>query len=434
MKYEAINNQLFIDNRRKFAAHMKPNSLAIFVSNDVMPTNADGSMGFRQNSDLFYLSGIDQEETMLVLFPDVKDGKHKEVLFVRETSELIAIWEGAKLNKEQATKASGIEHVYWFHEFEKICKAFFSQAENLYLNSNEHTRRSIEVETAQERFNKMIMGKYPLHKVERSAPIMHKIRAIKSTIEIELIQKACDITEKGFRRLLSFVKPGVWEYEIEAELIHEFIRNRSQGWAYGPIIASGASACVLHYVENNRQCKDGDLILLDVAAEYANYASDLTRCLPVNGKFSKRQKEVYDAVLRVHRAAVKMLVPGQTFEKYNKAVGDLMTEELLKLSLLKSEEVKKQNPNWPAYKKYFMHGTSHFLGLDVHDLGFFTEPMQPGMVFTVEPGIYIPEEGIGVRIENNFLITTQGQMDLMKNIPIETEEIENLMGKAKSLA
>ncbi|HQQ93030.1 MAG TPA: aminopeptidase P N-terminal domain-containing protein [Bacteroidia bacterium] len=430
MKYEAIDNSLFIDNRRKFTSQMKANSMALFVSNDIMPTNADGSMGFKQNSDLFYLSGIDQEETLLVLFPDIKDGKHKEVLFVRETSELIAIWEGAKLNKEQATKVSGIEHVYWFHEFDKICKAFFSQAEHLYLNSNEHTRRSIEVETAQERFAKSIMARYPLHRYERSAPILHKIRSIKSNLEIELIQKACDITEKGFRRLLSFVKPGVWEYEIEAELIHEFVRNRSRGFAYGPIIASGASACVLHYVENNRQCKEGDLILLDVAAEYANYASDLTRCVPANGKFSRRQKEVYDAVLRVHRAAVKLLLPGQTFEKYNKAVGDLMTEELLKLGLLKTEEVKAQNAAWPAYKKYFMHGTSHFLGLDVHDVGFFTEPMQAGMVFTVEPGIYIPEEKIGVRIENNILITTNGQMDLMKNIPIETEEIESLMNKA----
>lgn len=429
MKYEAIDSHLFIENRRKFKNELKANAMAIFISNDIMPTNADGSMGFKQNNDLFYLSGIDQEETILVIYPDVKDGRHKEILFVKETSDLIAVWEGAKLNKAQTTAASGVEQVYWFHEFEKITQAFFSQAEYIYLNSNEHTRRSIVTETAQDRLNKTIMAKYPLHKFERSAPIMHKIRAIKSTIEIDLIQKACDITEKGFRRLLSFVKPGVWEYEIEAELIHEFIRNRSQGWAYGPIIASGASACVLHYVENNRQCKAGDVILLDVAAEYSNYASDLTRCLPVNGKFTKRQKEVYDAVLRVHRAATKMLMPGQTFEKYNKAVGDLMTEELLKLALIKTEDVKKQNPNWPAFKKYFMHGTSHFLGLDVHDLGFFTEPIQAGMVFTVEPGIYIPEEGLGIRIENNILVTTNGQQDLMKTIPIETEEIEALMRK-----
>lgn len=434
MKYEAIDNNLFIENRNKFKNHLKPNSLAVFVSNDIMPTNADGSMGFRQNADLFYLSGIDQEDTILVIFPDVKDGKHKEILFVKETSELIAIWEGAKLNKAQATVVSGIEHIYWHHEFEKVMKAFFMQAENIYLNSNEHTRRYIDTETAQDRFNKTIIAKYPLHKIERSAPIMHRIRAIKSTQEIDLIQQACDITEKGFRRLLGFIKPGVWEYEIEAELIHEFVRNRSQGFAYGPIVASGSSACVLHYVDNNKQCKDGDVILLDVAAEYSNYASDLTRALPVNGKYTKRQKEVYNAVLRVHRAAAKLLVPGQTFDKYNTAVGDLMTEELLKLNLLKSEDVKKQNPNWPAYKKYFMHGTSHFLGLDVHDVGFFQEPIQAGMVFTVEPGIYIQEEGLGIRIENNLLVTTNGQLDLMQNIPIEADEIEELMNKAKVMA
>lgn len=434
MKYQAIENTLFIENRKKFKNNLKPNSLAVFVSNDIMPTNADGSMGFRQNSDLFYLSGIDQEDTILVIFPDVKDGKHKEILFVKETSELIAIWEGAKLNKVQATEVSGVDHIYWFHEFEKVMKAFFMQAENIYLNSNEHTRRYIDAETAQDRFNKSIMAKYPLHKFERSAPIMHRIRAIKSTQEIELIQQACDITEKGFRRLLGFVKPGVWEYEIEAELIHEFVRNRSQGFAYGPIVASGKSACVLHYVENNQQCKDGDVILLDVAAEYANYASDLTRCIPVNGKYTKRQKEVYNAVLRVHRASTKLLVPGQTFDKYNKEVGELMTEELLKLNLLKAEDVKKQNPNWPAYKKYFMHGNSHFLGLDVHDVGFFQEPIQAGMVFTVEPGIYIQEEGLGIRIENNFLVTTTGQLDLMKNIPIEADEIEELMSKSKVMA
>ena len=430
MKYQAIDSAMFIENRKKFRNAMKPNALAVFVSNDIMPTNADGSMGFRQNSDLFYLTGIDQEDTILVLFPDVKDGKHKEILFVKETSELIAIWEGAKLNKDQAKTASGIEHVYWFQDFEKVMKAFFFQAECLYLNSNEHTRASIEAQTAQMRFNKAIQDKYPLHKYERSAPIMQKIRAVKSTQEIDLIQQACDITEQGFRRVLSFLKPGVWEYEIEAEFIHEFIRNRSQGFAYGPIVASGKNACVLHYVENNMQCRDGDVILLDVAAAYANYASDLTRSIPVNGKYSKRQKEVYNAVLRVHRAATKLLVPGQTFEKYNTVVGDLMTEELLGLGLLKKDEVKNQNPNWPAYKKYFMHGTSHFLGLDVHDVGFFHEPMQPGMVFTVEPGIYIPEEGLGIRIENNILITINGQLDLMKNIPIETDEIEELMAKA----
>jgi Xaa-Pro aminopeptidase len=429
MKYSAINNQLFIDNRKRFTQHLKPNSVALFVSNDILPTNADGSFGFVQNSDLYHLSGIDQEDTILMIFPHVKDGKHKEVLFIKETSELIAVWEGAKLTKEQAKTVSGIENIYWHHEFEKVFKGFVFQAENLYLNSNEHTRRYIDMESAEMRFNKRIREQFPLHTVLRSAPIMHKIRAIKHPIEIEQIQQACNITEKGFRRLLGFVKPGVMEYEIEAELIHEFVRNRSRGFAYGPIVASGPNACVLHYVDNNQQCKDGDVILLDVAAEYANYASDMTRAIPVNGKYTKRQKEVYNAVLSVMKAATKMLVAGNTFEKYNKTVGELMTEELLQLGLLKSDEVKNQNPAWPAFKKYFMHGTSHFLGLDVHDVGFFHEPMQAGMVFTCEPGIYIPEEGLGIRLENNILITSSGNEDLMKTIPLETDEIEELMNK-----
>lgn len=427
MKYSSIKKQLFIDNRAKFSKNLKSGSLALFFSNDILPTNADGSFGFVQNSDLFYLTGIDQEDTILLIFPDVKDGKHKEVLFIKETNETIAIWEGAKLTKQQATEVSGIDHVYWHHEFEKIYKTLVFQAEYIYLNSNEHTRRYIDMETAQSRFNKQIMAQYPLHKIERSAPIMHKIRAIKHPIEIELIQEACNITEKGFRRLLNFVKPGVMEYEIEAELIHEFVRNRSRGFAYGPIIASGFNACVLHYVDNNKPCQDGDVLLLDVAAEYANYASDLTRAIPVNGKYTKRQKEVYNAVLRVMKGAKAMLKVGNTFEKYNLAVGELMTEELLKLGLLKTEEVKNQNPAWPAYKKYFMHGTSHFMGLDVHDVGFFYEPMQAGMVFTCEPGIYIREENLGIRIENDILITETGQDDLMKNIPIEADEIEELM-------
>lgn len=431
MKYSAIKKDLFIDNRKRFVKHMKAGAMALFVSNDILPTNADGSFGFVQNSDLFHLSGIDQEDTILMLFPDVKDGKHKEVLFIKETSETIAIWEGAKLTKDQAREVSGIEHIYWHSEFDKILKMFVFQAEAFYLNSNEHTRRSIDMETAQMRFNRQLMTAYPLHRVERSAPIMHKIRAIKHPLEVELIQHACNITEKGFRRLLGFVKPGVWEYEIEAELIHEFVRNRSRGFAYGPIVASGANSCVLHYVDNNKQCKDGDILLLDVAAEYGNYASDMTRAIPVNGRYTKRQKQAYNAVLRVMKAAQKMLKPGMTFDKYNKAVGELMTEELLKLGLLKSGDVKKQNPAWPAYKKYFMHGTSHFLGLDVHDVGFFYEPMQAGMVFTCEPGIYIPEEGLGIRIENNILITKNGNQDLMKNIPIEVEEIEELMNSKK---
>lgn len=427
MRYSTIDKQLYIENRKNFVKHLKPGSLAVFTSNDILPTNADGSMGFRQNADLLYLSGIDQEDTMLIIFPDVKDGKHKEVLFIKETSELIAIWEGAKFTKQQAKEISGIENIYWTSEFEKILKTFVFQAEYLYLNSNEHTRRYIDTETQENRLAKWFKEKYPLHKIERSAPIMHRIRSVKNKIEVDLIQQACNITEKGFRRLLGFVKPGVQEFEIEAELLHEFVRNRSRGFAYGPIIAAGGNSCVLHYVDNDKPCKDGDIILLDVAAEYANYASDLTRVLPINGKFTPRQKEVYNAVLHVMKQATAMLTVGQTFDNYNKAVGELMTEQLMKLGLLKAEDVKNQNPAWPAYKKYFMHGTSHFLGLDVHDVGFFYEPMQAGNVFTVEPGIYIPEENIGIRLENNILVTANGPHDLMKNIPLEADEIEELM-------
>ena len=427
MRYDSISNQLYVQNRKNFISHLKPGSLAVFTSNDILPTNADGSMGFRQNSDLLYLSGIDQEDTMLILFPDAKDGKLKEILFIKETSELIAIWEGAKFTKQQAKEISGIETIYWTHEFEKILKTIVFQSEYIYLNQNEHTRRYIDTETQENRLSKWFREKYPLHKFERSAPIMHKIRSVKNEIEVQLIKKACDITEKGFRRLLHFIKPGVHEFEIEAELIHEFLRNKSKGFAYGPIIASGKNSCVLHYVENNKVCRDGDIILLDVAAEYANYASDLTRVLPVNGKFTQRQIEVYNSVLHVMKEAIKMLVPGNTFDNYNKAVGDLMTEELLKLKLITKAEVEKQNPAWPAYKKYFMHGTSHFLGLDVHDVGFFYESMQEGNVFTCEPGIYIPEENIGIRLENNILVTKNGPVDLMKSIPLEAEEIEHLM-------
>lgn len=431
MKYTPIQSKVFIENRKRFISKLKPNAIALFVSNDIMPTNADGSMGFIQNSDLFYLSGIDQEETILLIYPDAANGSHKEILFVRETSETIAIWEGAKLNKEQATQISGIKNIQWVAHFEQVLQTIIYQPEFIYLNSNEHTRRYIDTETAEMRFNKKIIARYPLYKIERTAPIMHNLRAIKSDLEVEVIQHACNITEKGIRRLLSFIKPGVMEYEIEAELMHEFLRNRSRGFAYNPIIASGANACVLHYLENDKECKDGDLILLDVAAEYGNYKSDLTRCIPANGKFSTRQKEVYNAVLRVMRAAIKMLTVGNTFTEYNKAVGKLMEKELVDLGLLTTDEIKNENPNLPAYKKYFMHGTSHFIGLDVHDVGDFNRKMEAGMVFTCEPGIYIPEEGLGIRIENNILITEKGPVDLMKNIPVEVEEIEKLMAKEK---
>jgi Xaa-Pro aminopeptidase len=392
-----------------------------------MPTNADGHMGFVQNSDLFYLSGIDQEESILVLFPFCRDPQHREILFLKETSELIAIWEGHKYTKEEARATSGVPTIYWLSQFKTIFNQLMSEADTLYLNTNEHLRAHIEVETRDARFIKWCKEHYPLHTYKRSAPILQKLRAIKSSLEIEVMKKAMEITGKGFERLLKFVKPGVMEYEIEAELIHEFIRNRSRGFAYGPIIASGPSACVLHYTDNNRECKAGDVILLDVAAEYGNYASDLTRCLPVSGKFTPRQKDVYNAVLRVLKAATQMLVPGNLIENYHREVGKLMEKELIQLGLLKAEDVAKQNPDAPLYKKYFMHGTSHFLGLDVHDIGDFKHPIDAGMVFTCEPGIYIPEEGLGIRLENDILVTHNGPVNLMEHIPIEADEIEALM-------
>lgn len=427
MKYEHLPNQLFIDNRDRFKSNLPPGALAVFNANDVMPTNADGHMGFVQNSDLFYLSGIDQEESILVLFPFCRDPQHREILFLKETSELIAIWEGHKYTKEEARATSGVPTIYWLSQFKTIFNQLMSEADTVYLNTNEHLRAHIEVETRDARFIKWCKEHYPLHTYKRSAPILQKLRAIKSSLEIEVMKKAMEITGKGFERLLKFVKPGVMEYEIEAELIHEFIRNRSRGFAYGPIIASGPSACVLHYTDNNRECKAGDVILLDVAAEYGNYASDLTRCLPVSGKFTPRQKDVYNAVLRVLKAATQMLVPGNLIENYHREVGKLMEKELIQLGLLKAEEVAKQNPDAPLYKKYFMHGTSHFLGLDVHDIGDFKHPIDAGMVFTCEPGIYIPEEGLGIRLENDILVTHNGPVNLMEHIPIEADEIEALM-------
>ena len=427
MKYASIPNKLFIENRQRFAKKLKPNSLAVFNSNDIMPTSADGTMAFVQDSDIFYLSGIDQEESILVIFPDAKNPAQREILFLKETNEHIEIWEGHKYTKDDAIATSGVKTIHWMKDFFSVFNALVGECENIYLNANEHTRAFTEVETRNARFISWSKERYPLHGYMRSAPIMHDLRALKSKIEIDLIQQACDITEKGFRRLLKFVKPGVMEYEIEAELAHEFIRNRSKGFAYGPIIASGYNACVLHYTQNDQTCKNGDVLLLDVAAEYANYNSDLTRCIPVNGKFTKRQKDVYNAVLRIMRAATKMLVVGNTIEKYHKEVGQLMEEELIKLGLLKAVDVKKQKREVPLYKKYFMHGTSHFLGLNVHDVGNFKRPLEEGMVFTCEPGIYIREENLGIRLENDILVTKKGPVDLMKNIPVEAEEIEELM-------
>jgi Xaa-Pro aminopeptidase len=407
---------------------MHQGTLAVFNSNDIYPVSADSTMPFQQHRDILALSGVDQEESILVLFPNASNSAHREVLFLKETSDLIAIWEGEKLTKQAAFETSGIKTVYWLQQFPTIFKQMMAEASGIYLNTNEHLRANTEVETREDRFIKKVKQDFPAHQVFKAAPIMHKIRSIKHNLEIELMQRACKITEAGVRRLLGFIKPGVWEYEIEAELAHEFLRNRSKGFAYTPIVASGKNACVLHYIENNQQCKDGDVILLDVGAEYANYSSDLTRCIPVNGKFTTRQKEVYNAVLHVKKEAEKLLVPGTIMAEYHKQVGHLMEEQLVNLGLISMEDIKTQNPDWPAYKKYFMHGTSHFLGLDTHDVGLWHEPIQAGMVFTCEPGIYIPEEGLGIRLEDDLVVQETGApFNLMKDIPLEAEEIETLM-------
>ena len=428
MKYHSIDSNLFIKNRKKFTAQMKPSSVAVFNSNDIYPVSADSTLPFAQHRDIFYLSGIDQEESILLLFPDAPYANQREMLFLKETNEHIAIWEGAKLDKEQAFAVSGIKTVHWLHHFEKVLAELMTYSDTLYINTNEHYRASVETETREARFVKWWKDKYPAHSVAKSNAILQRIRSVKEQEEIDLIQQACNITEKGFRRILPFVKPGVMEYEIEAELIHEFIRNRSKGFAYTPIIASGNSANVLHYIENNKACNAGELILMDVAAEYANYSSDLTRTIPVSGRYSDRQKAVYNAVLRVKNQATQMLTPGTLWKEYHAEVGKIMTSELLGLNLLDKADVQNENPDWPAYKKYFMHGTSHHMGLDTHDYGILTEPMQANMVFTVEPGIYIPEEGFGIRIEDDVVVQEKGEpFNLMKNIPIEVDEIETLM-------
>lgn len=427
MRYQTPPQGLFIKNRKKFVEKLLPKSLAVFHSNDIMPTNADGTMRFRQNNDLLYLTGIDQEETVLVLCPDFPNEQMREILFLRKTNEHIAVWEGHKYTQEEAFQVSGIRNIQWVENLDGILSALAALSDNIYLNTNEHLRADIQVETRDARFIKYCQERYPLHRYQRAAPLMHQLRAVKEQEEIDQLQIACNITEKAFRRILRFVKPGVMEYQIEAEFAHEFLMNRSRGFAYEPIIASGPSACVLHYIENNKECKEGDLLLLDVGAEYGNYNADMTRTIPVSGSFTKRQREVYDAVLRVHHVAPEILRPGINIQDYHKEIGKIMEGELIGLGLLDKSEVSKQDPAQPLYKKYFMHGTSHHLGLDVHDVGTMYEPIVPGMVFTVEPGIYIPEEGIGVRLENNFVIQENGYLDLMKNIPIEAEEIEELM-------
>lgn len=429
MKYLPIDKKLFIQNRKRFAKQLENKSIAVFNSNDIMPTSADGTHGFIQQTDLLYLSGIDQEESTLVICPDAKEEKYREILFVKETNAKIALWEGHKYSKDEARAVSGIKSVYWNHEFENVFKPQVFESDNIYLNTNEHLRADRKVETRDARFLRWCRKLFPLHHYRRLAPIMHDLRAVKSKPEVELIKKACSITDKTFRRLLGFIKPGVWEFEIEAEIYHEFIRNRSRGPAFQTIVASGADSCTLHYVKNDKQCRDGDLVLIDFGAEYANYAADLTRTVPVNGKFSKRQKDVYNAVLKVQKAAIKLLKPGKTIDDFSREVGKAMEAELIRLKLLKAAEVKKQSADQPLYKKYFPHGTSHHLGLDVHDYGNRYQKFEAGMVFTCEPGIYINDEGIGVRIENDILITKDGPVDLTAGVPREAEEIEDLMHK-----
>ncbi|MCF7732961.1 MAG: aminopeptidase P N-terminal domain-containing protein [Akkermansiaceae bacterium] len=427
MRYEPIDPQLFSGNRDRLRGLLQPNSIVIVKANDIYPTNADGTMAFKQNSDLFYLTGVDQEDTVLVMMPDAMDPKDREIIFVKETSEHIAVWEGEKLTKEGAQGVSGIARVEWSNTFASALHRLVPQAEHLYLTTNEHLRAAVVVETANDRFIRECQQRYPLHRYQRLAPLMHRLRMIKNPLEIPILQHACDITEAGFRRVLGFIKPGVGEWEIEAELLHEFTRRRSRGFAYGPIIGSGKNACVLHYVENDQICNDGEMVLMDVAAEYAGWASDLTRTVPVNGRFSPRQRQVYDAVLRVLRAANGILRPGIRPLEYQMQVLEMMERELVGLGLIDAAEAKQQGPDKPLVKKYFMHGTSHHLGLDVHDVCPPHEPFAEGMVFTIEPGIYIREEGLGVRLENDVIIGKHGNFDLMGNIPIEADEIEALM-------
>jgi len=427
MRYGPIAPELFVENRRRFRELLPPQSLAIFNANDILPTNADGTLALKQNTDLFYLTGVDQEETILVICPDAALEKHREILFVRETSELILVWEGYKLTKEEARQVSGIPTIMWVDQFETVLPALMNEAEYVYLNSNEHIRAVVEVETRDARLIKSLQRRYPLHQYRRAAKLLHQLRAIKSPEEIRLMRKAADITGNAFRRLLGFVRPGVWEYEVEAEIMHEFIRSGSRGPAYTSIIGSGESATILHYISNDRQCQDGDVLLMDFGAEYANYAADLTRSIPVNGAYTPRQRQVYEAVLRVFRFCQSQLVPGNDIEAYHKAVGDTMEQELIKLDLLNASDVKNQNPDAPLYKQYFPHGTSHYLGLDVHDVGYKYRKFEAGMVYTIEPGIYIREEKLGIRLENDFLLTPGGNDDLMANIPLELADIERLM-------
>lgn len=427
MRYHPINPDLFKLNRARFARKMLSDSIAIFNSNDRMPRNGDNFYPFRQNSDLFYLSGLDQEETVLVLFPDcIKEG-FQEIAFIKRSNEYTALFDGHLYSKETASAISGIQKIYWLDEMEHILHELILLAKRIYINTNENDRFLSDVPSRDMRFAKQLMERYPLHKYHRSQPILKKLAMLKSSFEIELLQKAINITGKAFQRMLESVKPGVTEYEIEAAITHEFLRNRANGHAFEPIVAAGENTCVLHYKTNNQICKEGDLLLLDFGAEYANYASDMTRTIPVSGQFTPRQREVYQSVLKVLKNAKAMLVPGITLEEFHKEVGKMMESELLSLKLLDKNDIKNQNPEYPAYKRYFMHGTSHHIGLNVHDLSNRYDPLLAGMVLTCEPGIYIPKEKIGIRIENNILVTDQEPIDLTHHIPVEAEEIEELM-------
>ena len=428
MRYKPLNSSIYKRNRLNFMNQMKEDSMAIFNSNDIYPVSADSELPFEQHRDIFHLTGIDQEETILILYPSSKDSKTRENLFIRKSDEHTKIWEGEKLTKQLASELSGIESVYFVEDFKNILHSISSKIDTFYINKNEHYRANSPVETREDRFISWLLKKYPAHKVEKSNPILQRLRSIKHLDEINQIKKACQITKKGFDRVLKFVKPGVWEYQIEAEFIHEFINNSSKGFAYSPIIASGLDNNVLHYVKNNKQCKDGELILMDVGAEYGNYSSDMTRTIPVSGRFSKRQRDVYNSVLNVKNEATKLLKVGNNWKTFHEQVGEIMTKELLNIRLIDKVDIKNETKKNPAYKKYFMHGTSHHLGLDTHDYGLLEDPFQENMVFTVEPGIYIPREGFGVRLEDDVVIKSKGEpINLMVDIPIEAEEIEDIM-------
>ncbi len=429
MRYVPIPSGLFVKNRKHLTDRLPSNSLVVLHSNDRYPRNGDQFFPFRQQSDFFYMSGIDQEKSILILAPDCNNEKLKEALFLIETNEQIAIWEGHKYTKEEAREISGIQNVYWLEEFESSLKEVLADVDTVFLNSNEYVKFFSEVPDRNLRFVRKFKEEYPLHKTERLAPILAKLRMIKSEEEIKLLKTACEITRKGFERILRFVKPGKYEFEIQAEIDHEFTVNRANGHGYAPIIASGSSACVLHYIENDKICNDGDLLLMDFGAEYACYSGDMSRTIPVNGKFSDRQKACYNAVLKVFKEAKKLYYAGNTINKLNEQVNKLMEKELIGLGLFTEEEVKSQDAEKPLFKKYFMHGTAHFLGLDVHDVGSKDEPFKPGMVLTCEPGLYIREENIGIRIENDILVTENGPVDLMEKIPVEADEIERIMNQ-----